>query len=250
MPSTSITIKHNNHRVHPCPNDKKLQLLELLIQNHSQSSILVVTSTHAEFLKNALNIPNVVIMNDDELFKSPEIQSDILISYDLPSTAIEYMVRLARAGIKALILLDIQEQTQLYPIETLLGRAIKQEVLSGFEYAVQEIVKKEFKPHTEKKYDNGAKEERKPKDFVKKEYKKKDFTKSEKSDKPEKWANKGKKQNKFLGKDENGKAKFSGKSGERNHKYDGSPREATEVSSKKPARTINIKALKEKKEEK
>ena len=59
--------------------------------------------------------------------------------------------------------------------------------------------------------------------------------------KSESWAKKDNKGSKFLGKDENGKAMFSGKSGERNHRHDGSKRESAPVLTGKK---INIKALK------
>ena len=81
----------------------------------------------------------------------------------------------------------------------------------------------------------------------KKEYKsddKKDFKKDfKKSDKDDKWAKKKKEPNKYLGKDENGKAIFSGKSGERNHRHDGTTRDAS-YPPKKVGRKINIKSLK------
>ncbi len=52
---------------------------------------------------------------------------------------------------------------------------------------------------------------------------------------------KDKKSSTFLGKDENGKAIFSGKSGDRNHRHDGSKRESAPVLTGKK---INIKSLK------
>ncbi len=59
---------------------------------------------------------------------------------------------------------------------------------------------------------------------------------------------KEKEPNKYLGKDENGKAKFSGKSGDRNHGHDGTPKDKSNAPSK-VGRTINIKARKPKEEE-
>ena len=49
--------------------------------------------------------------------------------------------------------------------------------------------------------------------------------------------------NKFLGKDENGKAIFSGKSGERNHRYDGTPKDRYNAP-KKVGKAIKIKSRK------
>ena len=51
----------------------------------------------------------------------------------------------------------------------------------------------------------------------------------------------------LLGYDDNGKAKFSGKSGDRNHRYDGTPKDKWDAP-KKVGRKINIKALKPKEE--
>ena len=73
--------------------------------------------------------------------------------------------------------------------------------------------------------------------------------KAEKKPAKKKAAPKKKKaENKFLGKDENGKAIFSGKSGDRNHHHDGSQREKFDAP-KKVGKTISIKARKPKEEE-
>jgi len=110
--------------------------------------------------------------------------------------------------------------------------------------------KRDFRPKT----NDGEKREYKPKstddkkrdfrpktnDGEKREYKPRSAEGEKKSDA---WANKKKASNKFLGHDESGKAKFTGKSGERNHRYDGSKKEVFDAP-KKPARTINIKARK------
>ena len=132
----------------------------------------------------------------------------------------------------ALILLDAKEQSKLYPIETVLKRVIKQEIIEGFEYEqdlkltiAQEKPKREyaFKTDTEDK----AKADKKP------------------YDKSKQWGKKEKAPNKFLGKDENGKALFSGKSGDRNHRYDGTQKSKYNAP-KKVGRKISIKALKPK----
>lgn len=282
MSNTSISIKHNNHRIHPCKNDKKLELLNLLISKNSGQSIVVVSSNNLNIIKDALDNKSILVKNDEEIMKTPELTYEILISYDLPLTAIEYLARAAHATQKALILLDSHEQNTLYPIETLLGRTIKQEIIFGFEPEViiekktaftkstksQEKAeaqrefkprddkrefkprgdKKEFKPRDDKKefkpkYD---KSDRKPFDKDKKDEKKGSYSKDFK--KPDSWEKKEKKKNQFLGKDENGKAIFSGKSGDRNHRHDGTKKEQYDAP-KKTGRTINIKALKEKKED-
>ena len=78
-----------------------------------------------------------------------------------------------------------------------------------------------------------------------KDGKKKEF---KKSDSAGKWDKKKKEPNKFLGYDDNGKAKFSGKSGERNHRHDGTPRDKWDAP-KKVGKKINIKARKAKDED-
>lgn len=284
MSTTEISVKHNNHRVHPCPSEKKLELLNLLIAKNSKMKITVVTANSLELLKNSISNKNITIVDDNELIKSNNQMSELLISYDLPDKAIIYMARLSKATNMALILLDSSEQKELYPIETLMGRVIKQEAISGFEYHdVQKIKiaqpakkpKKEYKFNTDAsekpKYDglkrDDFKSDKKSYDKTKKsDFKsdKKPYDKTKKDDfkswkkphdeskqntnsdnKPKKWDKKEKPQNKFLGKDENGKAIFSGKSKDRNHRYDGSPKEKPEVT-QKIGRKINIKALKPK----
>jgi hypothetical protein len=64
-----------------------------------------------------------------------------------------------------------------------------------------------------------------------------------------------KEESKYLGKDENGKAIFSGKTRDRNHRYDGTPKsesEKREEAAKKPKKrnkSITVSSLKPKKSE-
>ncbi|OHE04702.1 MAG: hypothetical protein A2525_12610 [Sulfurimonas sp. RIFOXYD12_FULL_36_11] len=281
MPDDQISLKHNKHRIHPCPNDKKLSLLNLLIAQNATLDIVVATAEDTQAIKEAITASNVKVLNDKELLKLPELRCKLLISYDLPSTAILYMARVAKATEGAIILLDKDEQKQLYPIETLLGRVIRQEIVAGFEYAVEEKIKREQKPFDRPKRDgerserkpfekpkydkpkrDSEKPERKPFDKPKYDKPKRDGESSErkpfdkpKFDKPKRDGEKSeqkaydkpkrddKKSNKFLGKDESGKAKFSGKSGERNHRYDGTPKEKYEAP-KNVGRKISIKERK------
>lgn len=109
--------------------------------------------------------------------------------------------------------------------------------------------KKDEKSGFKKPWDKDNRDEKpafkKPYDKDKKDDKfgvKKPWDKDKKDGaKSESWAKKDNKGSKFLGKDENGKAMFSGKSGERNHRHDGSKRESAPVLTGKK---INIKALK------
>jgi len=242
MSAKQISIKHNKHRVHPCPSDKKLSLLNLLISKYSNKQILIVRANSLDVIKEAITAQNVTILNDVELQNSTQ-DYEILISFDLPATPALYINRLFCATEMALILLDAKEQNKLYPIETILKRVIKQEIVEGFEYEdnlkltiAQEKPKREytFKTDTEDK----PKLNKKPYDKSKK-----DSFKS--NDKSKKWDKKDKTPNKFLGKDENGKALFSGKSGDRNHRYDGTPKDKYSAP-KKVGRKISIKALKPK----
>ena len=290
MSDNPIVVKHNKHRIHPCANDKKLSLLNLLITQNSSLDIIVAASKDLEPIKESLVASNVKVLDDKELLSKPEVRCELLISYDLPSTAIVYMARLAKATESAIILLDIDEQKQLYPIETLLGRVIKQDIIAGFEYEEQKmkIAQKpssrprdgerfERKPFDKPKRDfdkpkrDGERSERKPFDKPKRDFDKpRDGERSERKpfdkpkrdfDKPkrdgerserkpfEKPKRDDKKPNKFLGKDENGKAIFSDKSRDRNHRYDGTPKERYEAP-KNVGRKITIKERKPKEDPK
>jgi hypothetical protein len=206
--------------------------------------ILVVRANSLDVIKEAVTADNVTILSDDELKDSTKTY-ELLISYDLPATPTLYINRLFCATEMALILLDVNEQKKLYPIETVLKRVIKQEIIEGFEY--EEIKKMKIaKEKPVREYEFKKEYDDKPK---------REYDKSKKSDKPRKsddekakqWEKKDKSKNKFLGKDENGKGIFSGKSGERNHRHDGTPKEKYGAP-KKVGRKIEIKARKPKKE--
>jgi len=246
MSSNTISIKPNNHRIYQCPADKKIALLNKIIEESESEDVLVVCSHEPENLQEKLQNKDVKVIEDRELVKNKEITCKFLLSYDMPIKAIVYMARVARATDKAVMLLDEGEQKELHTIEALLGRAIKQESIEGFEYIIKErkkpqegakkrLSKDEIKEVAKKRYEDSTQE--KPKfDKPKFDKPKRDFKNDGKKD--DKWAKKKKAPNKFLGKDENGKAIFSGKSGERNHHYDGTP--------KVTGKRINIKALKPK----
>ena len=239
MSNTTPTLKRHNHRVHPCKNEKKEELLTLLLSQNIGKKIIVVT---AELSQLTTQQENVSIVSDKELYKNPELTCELLISYDLPTQAIIYMSRITKSSSHALILLDPSEEKLLHPIERLNGRTVMQELIEGYSEALEEKLAQPAKNAEE------AREERKRK-FIgtdKKEKRpfsdKKPYEKREKSDKKP-WDKKEKKENKFLGKDEKGKASFSGKSGERNHSYDGTPKGK---SPKLTGKKISIKTLKKK----
>ena len=258
MPSDTISIKANNHRIYQCVADKKVELLNQLIAQNSAHKIYVVTSKNGPELQTQLQNRDILVFEDREFVQNKDLVCDLLISFDIPIKAIVYMARVAKASQKAFLLLDESEQQELHGIEMLLGRAIKQEVVEGFEYprvivekpaysGQKKMSKGEIKDEAKKRY------EAKTQDAPKKEYKEKREYKDKKDFKPNKdakpsdgvWAKKKKAPNKFLGKDENGKALFSGKDGERNHRHDGSSKR-NEPQAEGQGRKISIAAMKPK----
>jgi len=248
MPADAISIKPNNHRIYQCPNDKKTELLNKLIQEKPNVDIVVMCTKNPEEIKEKLENQDVRVLEDKQLIKEKDLTCEYLISYDMPIKAIVYMARVSKVTQKAVMLLDESEQKALHAIETLLGRAIKQDRIEGFEYPQKEsrnadepkrkkLSKDEIKEVAKKRYESSTQE--KP-TFDKP---KRDFRSDDKKD--DKWAKKKKSPNKFLGKDENGKAIFSGKSGERNHRHDGTPRDRYDAP-KTTGKRINIKARKSK----
>lgn len=249
MSENSITIKPNNHRIFQCPSDKKIELLNDIIEQDKKLDIVVVTSGDAEELKAKLESNSVRVITDRDMVKDKELTCQYLISFDLPIKAIVYMARLSKASQQAVALIAQEEQKDLYPIEMLLGRAIKQEVVEGYEYPkieraeeskpkAKKLTKEEITDIAKKRHEDATVER------VKKEsdsYKKPKFDKTSDN----KWEKKKKSPNKFLGKDENGKAIFSGKTGDRNHRYDGTPKDRYSAP-KKVGKKISIKARKPK----
>ena len=131
------SIKRHNHRIHPCAPERKQELLKHLLTCNETSSILIVVSGEAKEIQELIDDKNIIVTNDTGLADFPDLIRDLVISYDLPDTSEEYMARISHAATHALILLDPQDQIHLYPIETLLGRTLMQEVISGFEIEVE-----------------------------------------------------------------------------------------------------------------
>lgn len=128
MSEIKTTLKHNKHIIHPCPNDKKLELLTKLINDNESKTIFVISSKKLSLLSS----DDVKIMNDEELAKEDSTCS-LIISYDLPNDVSIYVARMQKTTQSAIILLDTNEQTKLYPIETYLKRVIRQDQIEGFE---------------------------------------------------------------------------------------------------------------------
>jgi len=237
----NISIKPNNHRIYQCPFEKKIQLLNKLILDNAGSEIVVVSSKETQNIKDNLDNKEIKVVEDRELVKDKELQGEIIIGFDMPIKDIVYIARAQRATVKSFMLLDESEQKNLHAIEALLGRAIKQEKVEDFNYVVipkennkpvkKSLSKDEIKEVAKKRYEKSTQEAPK-----------RDF-RQEQSNDGGKWEKKKKAPNKFLGKDENGKAMFSGKSGERNHRYDGTPKNKYDAP-KTTGKVIKVKAKK------
>ena len=256
MSNPTPALKRHNHRVHPCKDDKKEELLKFLLEKNKDKKIIVVTATKTELTTTQ---ENVSIVSDEELLAQPELKCNMIISFNLPLKAIKYMQRIAHTDTYALLLINPSEEKIIHPIETLIGRTIMQEDVEGFSEVREEEkqaqpTQKDFDPREERKQKFLSRDE-KPEYKEKKPYSKDDrgerkpYSKDDRSNnkgdrKP--WEKKERKESKYLGKDENGKAIFSGKSGDRNHSYDGTPKaRPPRLTGKK----ISIKSLNKKDEE-
>lgn len=225
-------IKHNKHTIYPCPQNKKEELLNILLEKHNDITIAVVNSkfTQENSRDNTDFLSYEEFINTDKEYK-------LIINFDLLKDT-QYLEALEKATDSFVALVNEKEQQELYAIEVVLKRAIRQEKIEGFEYKEVILEKKKALFVKKLKEENQKKDAPKKKDsFKKREENSKSTTKKD----GVKWDKGGKKQNKFLGKDENGKAIFSGKSGERNHKYDGTPKSLEEKNSKKIIKKIIIK---------
>lgn len=226
MSSTTPTIKRHYHTVYPCLIQKKDELLQTLLEKNSSKKIIVITTKGAAEIQQRINKEDLTIM-DDETLSASDMKADLIISYDLPTEPSIYLQRLSHTSTEAIILADVSENELLYAIEMLQGRTIRQEVLQ--EFIAQEKAKDQ-EPKT-------PYEKKEPvKKFEKKEYKK-----------PGKWDAKKRPESKYIGKDENGKPMFSGKTNDRNHAYNGKPKNGD--AARKP-RKINVKSIKPKEESK
>ena len=201
-----IALKRNSHRLLLCTDAKKQDLLAKLLFENEGKRIAVVVSDDTE----KMYVPEGITLLFDDT--PSQERFELLISYDLPDEPEQYLARLALAGESALTLMGESDHPQLLGIETLLGRSIVQESPSGFAPAVKPQPKQHPKRHgkpgvTAKKAVNDE-----PK-----------HTTKPKSTTPPKRTPKASGISRYLGKDENGKPIFSGKTGERNHQKNGKP---------------------------
>jgi hypothetical protein len=141
----SVTsIKRHNHRVHACEKSRKQELLQHLITLYAGKSILVVSSANTTTTQ--IEDKNLTLSNDDELAKMDKCQWDVLISFDLPKVSQDYLARLEHTNEIALIMIDANEQTLLYPIETLVGKNLPREIIPGFEIKAPVVKREAYKP--------------------------------------------------------------------------------------------------------
>lgn len=233
MSSSTPSVKRQNHRVHPCLNERKPELLTTLFQQNRTQSVLVVTANNPDVIAGTATHENVTIVSDAALAETPDLRCDLLISYDLPKSAEAYMARLLHAKTHALVLLDPKDQKSLYPIERLLGRTLVQEIIGGFDPKPVISPKEETKTVTSK---DGGRERKRDEKSVrndKRSPRKPGTSGSKEKNSSDRWAKKEREPSRYLGKDENGKPLFSGKTGERNHKYDGTPKNGSDKNAKK-----------------
>jgi len=134
---SDISIKHNKHRAYPVNTDKKIQLLQYIIKENISKSIIIVSTEENSEIKEAINEENVKILDDKTLYKDKELKADLIISFDVPEKSIVYISRLSHSNDAAIVLLSKEQENLLYSVETLLGRAIKQEILAEFSDVTQ-----------------------------------------------------------------------------------------------------------------
>lgn len=156
MSAATTTIKRHNHRIHPCEASKKQELLKHLSTLYSDKTILIVSASNNGIKE--IEDQKITLSDDTSLKGREGRQWDILISFDLPAKAEDYLTRFACAKEIALILMDEKEQALLYAIEKLLGKNIKQELIQGFEPKI-EAVKSPAKHRPTKSQQRSAKED-------------------------------------------------------------------------------------------
>ncbi len=187
MQDAQPTIKSTNHKIHPCQNNRKIALIQAIIAKNEGKSIIVTTAKESSFLEDEIVYDNVTVCTDKTLILDKDMSCELLISYDLPTNPAIYLARLTHTTQSAILLLDKSEQNSLYPVETLLGRAIKQEVIEGYEEKVEEIKpknptgkkplsKESIKEIAKKRYEDSTqekkpKEEKEPSNYSKKDEK-------------------------------------------------------------------------------
>jgi hypothetical protein len=198
MSSLLSSIKPNNHKIHPCISERKVALCLAIILKNKNKNIIITTAGDTKILEDEISFENVKIFTDKNLIQNNKENCELLISFDLPNKAIIYDARLVHTSSNAILLLSKNEQVLLYPIETLLGRVIKQEVIEGYEEPKNEkdddkkthiktMTKDQIKEVAKKRYEKSTMpQEKKEYDDKKPAYKKTDKKPSFKNSKPKK----------------------------------------------------------------
>lgn len=226
MSSQQITIKRYNHRLHPCKTKQKKEMLKYLVELYADKSIVVVSDANNTTIE--IDDKNMTLCDDDGLKAMSQRRWDVLISFDLPSVADNYLLRASYATQMALVIADPQEQEKLFLIETALGKNLTREKIEAF--TEKEEVKNIATPQNrdDKRWNMPNKS---------------DDKKTGKSTHPKK-----KFDSRYLGDDEKGKPMFSGKTNDRNHRYDGTPKTEQEKRDnprkKRTKKSITVKSLK------
>lgn len=138
---SNMTIKHHNHRVHPCDRVQKMDLLKYLLEKYADYSIAVVAAQDISSLD--LSAENLSLLSDTELHNNDENRYDVIISIDLAQTPEAYIERLGFAVQYALLIADEADLQELYRVETLMKRTIKPEIIGAFEPAASKQAKED-----------------------------------------------------------------------------------------------------------
>ena len=198
MSSLLSSIKPNNHKIHPCISERKVALCLAIISKNKNKNIIITTAGDTKVLEDEISFENVKIFTDKDLIQNNKENCELLISFDLPNKAIIYDARLVHTSSNAILLLSKNEQVLLYPIETLFGRVIKQEIIEGYEEPKDEkdddkkthiktMTKDQIKEVAKKRYEKSTMpQEKKEYDDQKPSYKKTDKKPSFKNVKPKK----------------------------------------------------------------
>jgi hypothetical protein len=198
MSSLLSSIKPNNHKIHPCISERKVALCLAIILKNKNKNIIITTAGDTKVLEDEISFENVKIFTDKDLIQNNKESCELLISFDLPNKAIIYDARLVHTSSNAILLLSKNEQALLYPIETLFGRVIKQEIIDGYEEPKNEkedekkthiktMTKDQIKEVAKKRYEKSTMpQEKKEYDDKKSVYKKTDKKPSFKNSKPKK----------------------------------------------------------------
>lgn len=139
---SSASIKRHNHRVLPCDQERKVELINFLLEKNSDIDVAIISKEAINNFKNISSGKNVKIITDETLDADSQSKFDMMIHYDLPDNPQQYLKRISFAKTHSLILLDPSEQKDLYPIETALGRALVQDVIKAFETTHSKELKK------------------------------------------------------------------------------------------------------------